>query len=79
MLYVLTAFQRIWLGCSRVLHGRVQVLSAFLNQSRHCCNTPSDQCTLSAARVDLQVPWEDLQYLFGEIIYGGHIVEGWDR
>lgn len=27
----------------------------------------------------LQVPWDDLQYLFGEIIYGGHIVEQWDR
>ena len=26
-----------------------------------------------------QVPWEDLRYLFGEILYGGHIVEDWDR
>ena len=26
-----------------------------------------------------QVPWEDMRYLFGEIIYGGHIVEDWDR
>ena len=27
----------------------------------------------------LQVPWEDLRYIFGEIMYGGHIVEDWDR
>ncbi|CAD7085079.1 unnamed protein product [Hermetia illucens] len=26
-----------------------------------------------------QVPWEDLRYLFGEIIYGGHITDNWDR
>jgi dynein heavy chain len=27
----------------------------------------------------LQVPWDDLRYVFGEIMYGGHIVEDWDR
>lgn len=26
-----------------------------------------------------RVPWEDLQYLFGEIMYGGHITDDWDR
>ncbi|XP_019712197.1 dynein heavy chain 11, axonemal [Hippocampus comes] len=26
-----------------------------------------------------QVPWEDLRYLFGEIMYGGHISDDWDR
>ena len=25
------------------------------------------------------IPWPDLRYLAGEIIYGGHVVEGWDR
>lgn len=28
---------------------------------------------------NVKVPWDDLRYLFGEIMYGGHIVEDWDR
>jgi dynein heavy chain len=28
---------------------------------------------------NLQVPWEDLRYLFGEIMYGGHIIDDYDR
>lgn len=26
-----------------------------------------------------RVPWDDLKYIFGEIMYGGHIVDDWDR
>lgn len=26
-----------------------------------------------------KIPWDDLRYIFGEIMYGGHIVDDWDR
>eukprot|EP00937_MAST-01D_sp_MAST-1D-sp2_P002818 g2818.t1 len=26
-----------------------------------------------------KIPWEDLKYLFGEIMYGGHIIDDFDR
>jgi dynein heavy chain len=26
-----------------------------------------------------KIPFEDLIYIFGEIMYGGHIVDDWDR
>ena len=25
------------------------------------------------------VPWQDIRYVFGEIMYGGHITDAWDR
>jgi len=28
---------------------------------------------------DVKIPWEDLRYIFGQIMYGGHIVNDFDR
>lgn len=40
-----------------------------------CCG----QCASNYLDNSTKVPWEDLRYMFGEIIYGGHVVEDWDR
>ncbi|CAE8581961.1 unnamed protein product, partial [Polarella glacialis] len=33
----------------------------------------------NAERIGSEVPWPDLRYIFGEIMYGGHITDFWDR
>jgi dynein heavy chain, axonemal len=40
-----------------------------------CCGQTAANYLENNARV----PWDDLRYIFGEIMYGGHIVEDWDR
>merc|ERR1719230_2132868 len=41
-----------------------QVLKNYLNNSEN---------------LGTEVPWPDLRYIFGEIMYGGHITDPWDR
>merc|ERR1719188_2788341 len=33
----------------------------------------------NAENLGTDVPWPDLRYIFGEIMYGGHITDPWDR
>jgi len=39
----------------------------------------SGACVNTSVENNSKVPWDDLKYLIGEIMYGGHIVEDWDR
>jgi len=41
--------------------------------------TISIDVLLNYLEVNAKVPWDDLRYLFGEIMYGGHITDDWDR
>uniref|UniRef100_A0A7N6BNC5 AAA+ ATPase domain-containing protein n=1 Tax=Anabas testudineus TaxID=64144 RepID=A0A7N6BNC5_ANATE len=41
--------------------------------------TVSANILYSYLEANTKVPWEDLCYLFGEIMYGGHITDDWDR
>jgi len=40
-----------------------------------CCG----QVAVNFLESSTTVPWDDLRYVVGEIMYGGHIVEDWDR
>ena len=40
-----------------------------------CCG----QCVNNYLENNSKVPWDDLKYIIGEIMYGGHVVEDWDR
>jgi len=33
----------------------------------------------NAEKLGTEVPWPDLRYIFGDIMYGGHITDFWDR
>ena len=37
------------------------------------------QCVNNYLENNAKVPWDDLRYIIGEIMYGGHVVEDWDR
>ncbi|KAG5306381.1 DYHC protein, partial [Pseudoatta argentina] len=41
--------------------------------------TISVSVLLNYLESNTKVPWENLRYLFGEIMYGGHITDDWDK
>lgn len=41
--------------------------------------TSCAQCASNYLEAGAKIPWEDLRYIFGEIMYGGHVVDDWDR
>lgn len=46
---------------------------------RYLDNSVSSSISSSSKGKDQQLPWDDLRYIFGEIMYGGHITDHWDR
>jgi len=43
------------------------------------CGTVLKNYLNNAEHLGTDVPWPDLRYIFGEIMYGGHITDPWDR
>jgi len=43
------------------------------------CGTVLKNYLNNAENLGTEVPWPDLRYIFGEIMYGGHITDPWDR
>jgi len=43
------------------------------------CGTVLRNYLNNSETLGTDVPWADLRYLFGEIMYGGHITDFWDR
>eukprot|EP00300_Choanocystis_sp_HF-7_P000955 c10786_g1_i1.p1 GENE.c10786_g1_i1~~c10786_g1_i1.p1 ORF type:complete len:587 (-),score=137.68 c10786_g1_i1:18-1550(-) len=41
--------------------------------------TVSASVAVNLLEINVRVPWEDLKYLFGEILYGGHVSDDRDR
>jgi len=39
----------------------------------------SAQVAANYLEANPKVPWDDLRYIFGEIMYGGHVTDDWDR
>merc|ERR1711871_32633 len=37
------------------------------------------QCCVNYLENNSKVPWNDLRYLIGEVMYGGHVFNDWDR
>jgi len=51
-----------------------------LGDLQQCCDVMINQLNArTGARANAEVPYRDLRYLFGEIMYGGHIVDKFDR
>lgn len=72
--YILLLFQ------FSILYACISKLFLFLPLYQKALSLQGYKQTLAEAhRIDSDVPWPDIRYIFGEIMYGGHITDQWDR
>ncbi|KAF1331632.1 Dynein heavy chain, partial [Globisporangium splendens] len=81
-LFALCFFHVLVLGCRRFgFQGWSRIYSFNTGDLLICSDVLRRylENTASASGKSKELPWDDLRYIFGEIMYGGHITDHWDR
>jgi hypothetical protein len=54
-------------------------LYAFSTGDLMACGQLLDVCISKVGRAFVSLPWEEIRFMIGDIMYGGHITDTWDR
>lgn len=52
---------------------------AFSTGDLMACGQLLDVCIAKVGRAFVSLPWEEIRFMIGDIMYGGHITDTWDR